>query len=645
MICNDVDMGAPTGRVIMAPTTGVDVGSGTAYSSPAPFVWANGGKLETEAISWLVRAWQGRGGNAADSLASLRLLLRQLVALAQNPDMQPVYFRFGSTTNPGDASAVTEYDGWYYIDEIDPDYKNAFRQGNVPLARVAATLTKAAGPTPPEPLSMLYDRPLDAFDPQIAWFGLPIGSAAPIQEDTGLLVSRVGVEGTIPCASAGFFLPDPTPFGAPASIDSVFDGGVTVWDTRTAGANAVNTAALTNSNWLQLYGPTQGFTGDLILTNGLVMMRLNQGGSLDFWLWNTQGTPGGSSTPVWVQVGTLNYRDSGLNTATVSALRVERVGLRDSRIVARMRTSIGHIAELAFDLDAGMYHVQIEWKQFTEQNIRGLGLELVLTTAIKYVANVSFAVDVALQGTTNLTSNATQLDAVGIGTTTNQPLVGLLWSVNPDTGAPLAQSTTELGFGETTRPAQIETRTYGIFGTPFANVPNLSGQAESGTLDAGWTSVADAGSSGGNAAKCASGTVSGRAARWGTSYVPPPFGYDLWVYMRVASVASSTPQIQIGLWDVTSSAFVASTTYAPNNAALGTGYKWVKVCSLVVPTATHNMQVRAVTTATTTTDIFVDQHVLVPQMRQPTIVAGLGDGPRDISFQMLGRRRCQLLAG
>ena len=112
--------------------------------------------------------------------------------------------------------------------------------------------------------------------------------------------------------------------------------------------------------------------------------------------------------------------------------------------------------------------------------------------------------------------------------------------------------------------------------------------------------MADAAASAGNTAKVASGTASTNADLFGTSWVPPADQYGVAFRIRVTSAASTTAQLQAGLWDATSSAFVpgASTIYAPSQ--WGTGYIWLLANRRSVSDGVLN----STTTVTSATAVF-----------------------------------------
>ena len=636
MNINDLDLGWRPAHLLVS--AGQAVARAQVFGAQSQSYTTGQSPTAQDVRGW-VEAWQTIGGQNAQSLAALRLLRQQVRELADNPDMQPVLLQPAATAQPGFSSRADQNDGWYWISAFgyDPETYNQYGAQEVDLSfiRICALL--------PASLKMLYEGSAlgSTYSAGTAvLIALPLGATG-----AGTALSRVGGEGTIPLVVPPSAGPNPVPIVASATLANLWKGGVRCYDTVTAGANAVDTTgiganAFAHQTWVQIYGPDHDLTGDLVLTNGLLLFRFNQGGTIDFYAWNTS-----LGTAAWQQVGTIAYRDSGLLTGSVRSIDLERVSLRSSRAVVQVSTSAANFAQLAFDLDAGHLAAAIDWKLLTEANTRGLGLELVLTTAIKAVANEAAAVDVATQGTTSLAPTAAAGWALGIGTTANQLLAGLLWQNPPNSGQPLAQSTTEMGAGETTGPAQGSFRTYGVFAVPYVTAPNLLAEAESGTLGTGWSSVTTSGESGNASAKCTSGTLTGNADTWGTAFVPAAGVYDAWVRIKLTSLASATVQMQIGAWNSTDSVFFSSVTWAPTNAALvgGTAYIWVRVAAAFTPTAGKSLRFRAVTTATTTTDWFIDQSALVPV--RATATPGQGSFPADIWAQFMGRRRIRLVPG
>lgn len=603
-------------------------------SITSPF--SQGAALLTIDADFWVEAWQGLGGQPALSLAALRYLETQLEELRQNPDLQPVYVQLFASGQPSPvyASRSDPNDGWYFISALEIDRESLNLRGAV---QVTATFSRAATPAP-SVVRMLFAGTALATTyatPPVNAISLPLNASGP-----AFAALRTGAEGTIQLSTPGAAGPNPLPLVLSGAITDLWKGGVRCYDTVTPGANAVVVGSLAHPNWVQVYGTDHDLMGDLILTNGLLLLRCNQGAGTDLWLWNTQGTPG------WQMIGNTQYVDSGSNVGTVRGIDIDRVGLRMARVSTTLASSVGQFARISYELHAGAYDARVELQPLTEANTVSTGFQLSLTTAVKVVANEIQAVDVATQGATSLTPSAGAGWSMGIGATANQPVVGILWQNPPNLAQPRAAGVTTLGFGETTGPGQGSFRTYALWAAPYVTSPNLMAEAESGSLGTGWSSIADGAASGGNTARCLSGTLSTNADLWGVAFVPTAGVYDLWIRLRLTSLASSTVQMQFGLWNSTDSVFVpsGSVTWAPNNGNLagGTSYIWVKVAAGVTPTATKSMRVRAVTTATLTTDWFFDQSALIPSRSS---VLGQGNFPADIWAQMMGRRRQQLVTG
>ncbi len=631
-----IDLG---GRPAHLATGGGQAVTATPVPGGRAISWSQGGAVDKLDIDFSIEAWQALGGQSANSIGALRLLEAQLEELLGNPDMQPVYLEPFQTdaSSPSYPARSDPHDGWYWFEALSWDQESYNQRGAVDAR---ATFTKVA-----EPFDTLGFRWVGGglnstyTSVPVPLIAYPVGAT----QQPATQLSRVGGEGTIPLSVlASGSTVNPLYFARPGTVAALFTGGVKVYDTVTAGGNAVPSAGsgFANANWVQVYGTQHDFTGDAVVTNGLLLLRMNQGGTgaPDVYLWNTNGTAG------WQQVASLQYKDSpSFNVGNIRGIDLLSVGYQAASVWLTLGTSAGNYARFRISLDAGQYGATVVPDLRTQANSVAYGLDLILTTSIKIVANEGGVADIVTQGTTNLAPTAGAGWSVAISSTANQPLVGLWWATPPNNAQPAGGSTTDIGFGETTGPAQGSLRTYGIWAVPFTGTPaNFMAEAESGTLNTGWSSTADAGSSGGNAAKCASGTAATNADLWGTAWVPPAGKYDVWVRLRVASTASSTSQMQVGLWNSTDATFVASSTYAPNTAGLSTSYVWVRVAQAITPTATKSMRFRATTTATTTTDWFFDQAALVP-VQSATL--GQGDFPADIWAQVMFAKSTRLVRG
>ena len=636
-IINDLDLGGS--HPYPAPQLGQTIGSALIDGSRT-ILWPRGRSAEQQDVTFGATAWQGIGGEAAGSYLALRYLLRQLEELAGNPDMQPVYIRWAATAQSGQYNVDTPHDGWYAIGNCQPDYSHNVVAG---IVRVGLTVQHVA-PAVPASLALgwaggAYSSTYTAVPvPLLAY---PIGST----QQVATALARTGGEGSIPLSvlTSGSTI-QPSWFARPATIAALFTGGVKVFDTVSVGGNAVPAAGagFANANWVQVYGTQHDLTGDLVVTNGLLLLRMSPGGTgaPDLYLWNTQGTPG------WQQPASDQYKDSpSFNVGTIRGIDLLAVGYQSAIVRLTLGTSAGNYARFLLQLDAGQYGAAVIPDFRTQANAVAYGLDLAsLSPAVKIMANEGAAVDVGLNPSTNLAPSAGAGWSVWIGTTANQPLVGMGWQNPPNAGQPAAGSTADGGFGETTGPGIGSLRRYFIWAAPYANVPNLIAEAESGTLGTGWSSTADGTASGGNVARCANGTASGNADTWGTAWQPTPGKYRMRVRLKLGSLASSTSQMKIGLWNSTDSVYVGSTTYAPNAAALagGTSFIVVDVTGLVTPTAGKNMRFRAETTATTTTNWDIDEAVLVPEQ---SATLGQGDFPADIWAQLMYGKTTRLVRG
>lgn len=589
MVIQDLDFGG--GHPFPAPQLGQVIGNALIEGSRT-IIWPRGRSVEKQDVTFWAQQWQSAGGQGASSYLALRYLLRQLEELAGNPDMQPVFIQWAATAQSGQYNVTTPHDSWYIIENVQPDYANFVVSG---LVKVRMT-TQLVAPATPSSLSTWYAGGALASTytgAATALLAFPLGSTgqAPTQ------LSRTGGEGTVPISVNS--TPNPVPFIRPGTIAGLFAGMVRVFDTINTASNPVPTSGgFSHANWVQVYGTQHNWTGDCIVTNGLLLLLFQTGQSAmpSVYCWNTQ-----LGTPAWQQVFSLNYRDSvSLNLGTLREINLDRVGLQEARIRIRTNTSAGNWSELRIKLLAGHYDARVEWQPLMETNSRSRGLELSLATAIKIVANESAVGDVVVDSTPSLTPSSTIGAGIGIGTTANQSIVGWLYQNAPSAGQPLGQNTTLLGIGDANGPAVGSFRTYGIFAVPFATTPNLQAEAESGALGTGWSSVTTSNESNNAAAKVASGTTTGNADLFGTSWVPTAGQYGVPFRMKVASAASSTAQLQCGLWDVTSSAFVsgASTVFAPSQ--LSTSYVWVFANRRVVTDGITN----GTTTVTSATAVF-----------------------------------------
>lgn len=631
MIVDDIDLGPSH------PWLGPQVGqqaSSVIIEGSRTLVWARGRVVEREDVTFWAQAWQGVGGQPARSLGAIQYLVRQLEERASGAP-EPVYIQWSASAASGAYNVADAHDGWYVIEAVQPNYLSFLPSG---FCQVKLTVSQVAVGAPAS-LSMRWNGGALASTytttplPTISY---PLGST--VQVPTAL--SRTGGEGTVPYSvlASGSTI-NPALF-VRGTVAQLFQGGVRVYDTINTSSNPIPTSgAFANANWVQVYSSNHNFVGDCVVTNGLLLLFFQVGltASPRVYVWNTS-----LGTPTWAQVFDWQYYDNSISVGTLREVNIDRISLREVKIRTELSTANGNYANLFVKLFAGSYAAYVEYWPRTQANTAGLSMLISAASAAKIVWNENGPFDLGTNPVTNLGVGTVYGFAGIFGQTANAPLYGFMYQNPPASGQPAGNSTTTVGFGDTSGPALNSFRLYGFWALPFTTVPNLQAEGESGSLGTGWSSVADGAASAGNAAKAASGTASTNADLFGTSWVPPAGMYDVWFRLKVTSNASSTAQMQLGLWDATAGSFVSSSTYAPNIAT--TSYAWYHVSggSPITPTAGHNMQFRAVTTATLTTDWFIDEAVLLP-IKSATL--GQGNFPADLYAQWAFDRVTNLVRG
>ena len=603
MIINIIDLGAPSHPWTL-PVAGQEIGSVFIEGSEWN-VYPRGSIVRKQMVTFQAKGWQGMGGAAAGSQQATKYLIKQLEELANNHDSQPAYIQWNATADPAASlNAVEAHDGWYVIDSFEPDYSNFIISG---IVACRMTVTHIAAP-PPRAVAMSYTGgalTTNFSGAAVNIIALPIGATA--VETT---VTRVGAEGTIPSLSP---IASPEPTVLSATIANTFKGGCHVYDTINTGTNPVPTSGGTfvNANWIEVFYSDHDFLGDCVVTNGLQLLLFQAGGgqTCTCYLWNTA-----LATANWQQYATFGYDDNSLaGMATLRTYSLLHIGPEEVAIVTTSSNTAA-AAQVTLRVQRGRYEVRADLRSLTQATSNNFSLLLSITAA-KIAYNSSHVADMALAESSPAVPTDYGYGAAFTASTVNPYILGFLYQNQPGTSQPALSGTVNLGLGDAASLAINAQRSYGFFAVPYGvnasySTANLQAEAESGALGTGWTNAADAAASGGHTANLASGTLSTNADLWGTSFVPAPGVYDLWVRMKTTVATSATAQLQIGLWDATSSAFVTSTTYAPNQTT--TGYQWYRVAASVTPTATHNMQVRAVTTATTTDAWQIDESALVP---------------------------------
>jgi hypothetical protein len=417
-------------------------------------VWPRGAIEERQEVLFGVTAWQGLGGSPANNMAALQYLLHQLRELSLNPNLQPVYVRWTSTSQPGGQLNVADLDdGWYVIENLQPDYTRSVVAGFVP---VRASCARVAGATPAT-LALTYAGAALASTytslPSIV-LGFPIG-AVPAYAGT----SRVGAEGSIPIAVPAAFTTSYVPLVRPATVAALWTGGVTMWDTISTAGNPVPTAGLaTNANWVQVYGGNHNFTGDVVVTNGLLLFLFQAGQAqlVTVYYWNT-------NTSAWASIGTLRYQDNAGNNATLQEVNLDRVSFQEGRWRISASTSAGQWASFRMRLLAGHQDAVVEFWPLTQSATNQLAL--VWSAATPYATGIT---DTTTSTTfpSNLAPTTSAGYAIAQAAASSSPVFGFLFQ-NPPTTAQGRLSTSSLfGYGDAVGPVAGSYKTYGIFVVP-----------------------------------------------------------------------------------------------------------------------------------------------------------------------------------
>lgn len=220
MIINSLDLGAihPFPMPIVGQTVGLQIIEGYEQG-----VWPRGSVAAKQTVIFWIRAWQAVGGQAASSGAALRYLLKQVEELARNRDMQPCYIQWTSTAD-GSAlyNAVELHDGWYVIDDFEPNYVKNVVMG---ICECRMTVTEVA-PSAPRRVSMAYTGAALSTNYSGAALNLVSVSVGATTGETSF--NRNGGDNSIPTILSPIASPEPVTLST--SLSQIFQGGVRVFD-------------------------------------------------------------------------------------------------------------------------------------------------------------------------------------------------------------------------------------------------------------------------------------------------------------------------------------------------------------------------------------------------------------------------------
>lgn len=463
MIINSLDLGGRPAR--LAPTAGQVIGNAIVAGSRTT-LWPTAAAVSQLDVEFWISAWQALGGQAANSLAANRLLRNQLKEFSLNPDL-PAYVQWAQTTqtNPAYVARTDPDDGWFLLQNLTWDPESYNQQGSI-LAR--ATFQAAAEPPPSGTatayagagLSSTYSAapvPLVAF---------PLGATGQ-PPTTG---SRTGGEGAVPFSTSP--VPTPVPWVPSATIANLFKGGLHVYDTVTTGGNAVPVAGgvFLNANWVEVFGPTHDFTGDCVLTNGLLLLLCQTGvaHACSLYLWNTS-----LGTPTWQLQATLDYADNATNAGTLRTIDLDRLSMEEVRLRLRLNTSTGSWALLKLKLQRGRYDCYVEFWPLTQtpSNLNAVALTAASAYVTAFTDTTSQTVFPASLATTTVSGYA----AVQ-GSASGSPILG--WFFQNIPGGAIqgrAESSTLFGYGGDGGAPGVGTgRLYGFFAVPYSGAVVLA---------------------------------------------------------------------------------------------------------------------------------------------------------------------------
>lgn len=610
---NDLDLSIR--QPIPAPKTGLELRPLTIFGS-RPVILPTGATATAQSIAVSVSAGSAIAGASAGTQQATQYLVKQLEELASNPSV-PVYIRWGGSVL---------HNGWYYVNNCEP-YYSTISQGWAQVAMEVIYL----GPGLNAGAAIWYgggSLSTTYSGTGVTFIGFPLGST----HVPATSITRTGAEGAIPCAVSPSSSLNPLYYQRSGTVGDWFKGGVRIFDSMSSGGNAPPTDGTTwNASWLEVKGTEHEFQGDLILTNGLVLFVFNVGASrvARAYLWSTA-----KSTPAWQVVGDIKVNDNSSNVGTLVGIDLADITGRKGVVQVTLVTSAGNQVWMEWRLRRGRYHVHFDFSPLSQSNTASNAIALVPDQAPKAVFTSAAASDAAVSASSLGTPADYGYVAAFVNSATYPYIVGLLAQGDVTKVAPTNTSTT-IGIGDTSGPAQGYLRTFGFFALPYGvsgsySTANLQQEMESTTLAGGFISVADTGSSGGNVAKLPSGTAVGATAT-SAAFNLAAGAYDVWFRARVTS-GSASVTLRLGLYDSTTG-WVAGqyTDYAPNSlVSTYAAGPWLRVATAMQPTA-NPQQFRAEgINGSAPTDFWVDEAFLVPR----TLSAAYS-GPQDIWQQFI----------
>lgn len=562
-------------------------------------IWTRSGLVRHRQETWWVSV------NPPDSNKVLQLV-RQLQEISNNSLMSPVYIQWASG---GGITIADPEDGWYVLESITPNEDIAV-DGVIPVQIVASYIAPGLA-SKALAVSYIGGSTITGWGgPSQNWLAYPInaGGAPALQR-------RWSAEGYIPTS---YKLPlsslTPQIFNPTTNPLSIFTGKVTVWDTINTSSFPVPTnGSAISSGWVQVFHTDHRFSGDLVISNDLILILCQVGQQgVQLYFWNIL-------TSQWLNFGRLDGFDNGSIFQVLRSIVLGRVSYEESSVSLSFSTSQNNWIRIVFRVIAGSYFVRTQLVELSQSNIINQALQITPTpTNPKLTWS-----DIVLKDNSIAPEQNTQIGLSGTGfgfaaALANSALLpcvfGWLYQTSNNLNSQGFAGANGIGLGDISAPAINQSRFYAFFISPFPSVQNLQAEAESGTFSGGFVSVVDATASNGNAAKAPSGTGSNAQDKFGVAWVPHSGLYDVWYRVRVTSSSGSTPEMTLGILDLTTAQFVAGSSTTFPAGSFATSYLWKKANSTspVFMPVGHQVQFLANTAATLGTDWFIDEAALVP---------------------------------
>lgn len=612
MKLNDISLGQH--NPIRSPSSGLVIGDAV-IEGLGPVSFGRGGGPTDMSIKIWVKSDAVIAGFAIGSQAGNEALARWCEEMSRNVDLQSMLVRWSS------ARALPQ-DGWWLLTACQPDYQ--FTSGGAIPIQMTFRQRAQLG------------APLSTF-----WSGgnlTTVYTATPVNlvglpqtaTDAGTFV-RTGAEGSYPVVlnPPG---PGPVNFLPGATLDDLFKAACSCYDvTGGLGANPVPVAGLAvNANWLEARGTDHYFTGDVVLTNGILLLTVTVGGAVQLWCWNTVSGN-------WTLGGSIQtFDNTGIQGVPQSA-RLTRVSDEEVGVEVLYVGSVS-TALISFRLQRAQKLARVGFSPRSYANTTAGSIRFAPAVGgAMVVYNETVTYDQILGSGVLAPTAVYPYAAAFLASASWQMIVSLLYQARIASEKPTQQpSVAASGFGiqlgDTTGPAQYQTRFYGIGLTGFATAV-LRGEAELAIL-ANMTNVVDAAASNGRTAQAASGlAVTATSDQINTDTILPAGTYRVVIRARVTSAASALTQMTFAVHNTDLGGAVLSANLAAN--AFAVGYTLVTLGTFTANGTQryHTYAQFAYGGTALATDWFIDEILILP-----ITLTGFKDGPQELAQQFLFER-------